>query len=95
MEDTELKSIVTKRQNTPSSLDKDIGLLLDQERENDHVDLSYFGAVLNRFGFPLSIINCLHNLMAFNKIKININAYFMNEIPKLRGFKQGETISCI
>lgn len=33
--------------------------------------------------------------MANNKIKISVNGFFTEEVPKLRGFKQGDPISCI
>ncbi|CEP08993.1 hypothetical protein, partial, partial [Parasitella parasitica] len=85
MEDAELKWTLASQQGTTSNLDRDIGLLLDQEKAYDRVNLSYFRAVLNRFGFPESVVNCLHNLMANNRIQININGYFTDPVAKLRG----------
>jgi exonuclease III len=95
MEDAELRWTLARQQGTTSTLDRDIGLLLDQEKAYDRVNLSYFRAVLNRYGFPVSIVNCIHNLMANNQIKININGYLTDPVAKLRGFKQGDPISCI
>ncbi|GAN11795.1 hypothetical protein MAM1_0979d11396 [Mucor ambiguus] len=95
MEDAELIWSLTRQQGTTSTLDRDIGLLLDQEKAYYRVNLSYFRAVMNRYGFAVSIANCIHNLMANNQINININRYLTDPVAKLRGFKQGDPISCI
>jgi hypothetical protein len=52
-------------------------------------------AVLIRFGFPSTMVDCLYNLMAKDIIKININGFFTEEVLKLRGLKQGDRISPI
>ena len=95
MEDAERRWAIAEQSNTLASLDKDIGLLLDQEKAYDRVNLTYFRAVLRRYGFPESIVQCIYSMMAKNRIKININGYFSDEVLKLRGFKQGDPISCI
>lgn len=51
MEDAELKWVKAEQNGTTATLDCDIGLLLDQEKAYDRINLSYFHAVLNRFGF--------------------------------------------
>lgn len=95
MEDAERRESMAEQTDSLSSLDQDIGLLLDQEKAYDRVNLSYFRPVLDRFGFPPSIIQSLYNLMALNRIKINMNGVFTDEFLKHRGFKQGDPISCI
>lgn len=95
MEDAALKWTLAEQRDSPGMVDRDIGLLLDQEKAYDRVNLSYFRAVLNRFGFPSTFVNCIYNMMAKNRIKININGFFTGEVLKTRGFKQGDPISCI
>ncbi|CEP11740.1 hypothetical protein [Parasitella parasitica] len=34
-------------------------------------------------------------MMTLNPIRINVNGYFTNQVPKLKGFKQGDPMSCI
>ncbi|CEP13066.1 hypothetical protein, partial, partial [Parasitella parasitica] len=95
MEDAERKWHSAAQNDSLTTLDRDIGLLLDQEKAYDRINLSYFRAVLRRFGFPQSIVECLYSLMAHNRIQININGFFSEDVAKLRGFKQGDPISCI
>ncbi|GAN09494.1 hypothetical protein MAM1_0271c09024 [Mucor ambiguus] len=59
MEDAELKWTLASRQDTTSTLDRDIRLLLYQKKAYDRVNLSYFRAVLNWYGFPGDPISCI------------------------------------
>ncbi|KAG1123853.1 hypothetical protein G6F42_010167 [Rhizopus arrhizus] len=95
MEDAQRQYDIAEQQTGTAALDKDIGLLLDQEKAYDRVNLTFFKLVLHHHGFPETIIQCIYNLMALNTIKININGHFTAAIPKLRGFKQGDPLSCI
>lgn len=74
---------------------KAIGLLLDQEKAYDRVNLIYLRTILLRFGFPATIVDCIYKLMANNYIRININGHFTEDIQKLRGLKQGDPLSPI
>jgi hypothetical protein len=73
MEDAHRKKELAHKHGTQPVDGKGIGLLLDQEKANDRVNLDYLKAVLIRFGFPPTMVDCLYNLMAKNIIKININ----------------------
>jgi endonuclease/exonuclease/phosphatase family metal-dependent hydrolase len=95
MEDAQRQNDIADQQSGTANMANDIGLLLDQEKAYDRVNLTYFQLVLKHYGFPESTIHCIYNLMALNTIKININGYFTDSIPKLRGFKQGDPLSCI
>jgi len=78
-----------------SDLDADIGLLLDQEKAYDRVNLDYLNRVLAKFGFPRPLIKCIKKLMGNNLIRINLNGHLSCEIAKLRGLKQGDPLSPI
>ncbi|KAK4518737.1 uncharacterized protein ATC70_008959 [Mucor velutinosus] len=96
MEDAQRKwSIAEQQENDPSfnTLDYDIGLLLDQEKAYDRVNLEYLRKVLGKFGFPRPIIKCISKLMGDNLIRININGHLSTEVAKLRGLKQGDPLS--
>jgi hypothetical protein len=80
---------------TFSELDADIGLLLDQEKAYDRVNLEYLNKVLTKFGFPRQLIKCVKKLMGDNLIKINLNGHLSKEVAKLRGLKQGDPLSPI
>ncbi|KAK4521179.1 uncharacterized protein ATC70_013124 [Mucor velutinosus] len=98
MEDAQRKwSIAEQQENNPtfSTLDSDIGLLLDQEKAYDRVNLEYLTKVLRKFGFPRPLIKCISKLMGDNLIRININGHLSTEVAKLRGLKQGgSSLSC-
>jgi hypothetical protein len=93
MEDARLKWELAKKNGIDG--DFDIGLLLDQEKAYDRINLDYLQQVLEKFGFPSAIITCLYNLLAYNKIKVNVNGYFTDDVHKRRGLKQGDPISPI
>ncbi|CAO0789273.1 unnamed protein product [Mucor circinelloides] len=96
MEDAERTMNLVKQQRIPVRFDpKGIGLSLDQEKAYDRVNLHYLKNALVKYGFPTNIIRCLVNMMGQNQLRININGYFTDDVPKLRGLKQGDPISSI
>jgi hypothetical protein len=95
MEDAHRKKELARMRGIPAVEGNDIGLLLDQEKAYDRVNLTYLKAVLLRFGFPVITVDCINNLMAKNTIKINVNGFFTEEVHKLRGLKQGDPLSPI
>ncbi|GAN11867.1 conserved hypothetical protein, partial [Mucor ambiguus] len=98
MEDAQRKWAIAEQQGddpTFSHLDIDIGLLLDQEKAYDRVNLEYLKKVLAKFGFPRPLIKCINKLMGDNVIRININGHLSSEVAKLRGLKQGDPLSPI
>ena len=98
MEDAQRKwTIAEQKDNDPSfrNLDSDIGLLLDQEKAYDRVNLNYLQKVLKKFGFPQQLIKCIYKLMGDNLIRININGHLSSTVAKLRGLKQGDPLSPI
>lgn len=98
MEDSQRKWSFAKQYGsdpTFSGLDVDIGLLLDQEKAHDRVNLNYLNKVLAKFGFPRQIIKCIKKLMSDNLIRINLNSHLSIEVAKLRGLKQGDPLSPI
>ncbi|CEP17652.1 hypothetical protein [Parasitella parasitica] len=98
MEDAQRKWMVAENSgndNTIDQLDTDIGLLLDQEKAYDRVNLDYMKRVLKKFGFPTKLINCINKLMGDNVIRINLNGHLSTEVAKLRGLKQGDPLSPI
>ena len=98
MEDAQRKWKLAVQQGTDPyfrTIGHDIGLLLDQEKAYDRVNLNYLKKVLRKFGFPKKMIDCVYRLMADNLIRININGYLSEAIPKLRGLKQGDPLSPI
>ncbi|KAG2191466.1 hypothetical protein INT47_003842, partial [Mucor saturninus] len=72
-----------------------IGLLLDQEKAYDRVHPDYLRAVLLRFGYPLTVVDCIGCLFFSTDLQINVNGFLSQCIPQRRGLKQGDPISPI
>ncbi|KAG2192648.1 hypothetical protein INT47_006906 [Mucor saturninus] len=72
-----------------------IGLLLDQEKAYDRVHPDYLRAVLLRFGYPLTVVDCIDRLFFSTDLQINVNGFLSQCIPQRRGLKQGDPISPI
>ncbi|KAG1455886.1 hypothetical protein G6F46_011585 [Rhizopus delemar] len=73
----------------------DIALLLDQEEAYGRVNPSYFRVVILKLGFPSVLINSLIGLFFGNRVRINVNVHFTNEINQCRGLYQGDPLSPI
>lgn len=95
MEDAERTMNLARKNNTPHQLPKAIGLSLDQEKAYDRVNLSYLQCALTKYNFPSALVRCLINMMGQNLLRINVNGYFTDDVPKLRGLKQGDPLSSI
>ncbi|KAG0981226.1 hypothetical protein G6F26_011621 [Rhizopus arrhizus] len=78
-----------------SSDDKNLALLLDQEKAYDRINLHYLEQVMLSCGFPASIENSIITMLANNRIKINVNGFISADVFKRRGLKQGDPISPI
>jgi hypothetical protein len=53
----------------------DLGLLLDQQKAYDMVNLEYLSTVLLHYGFPDTLVNSLYKLFKDNQIRINVNGF--------------------
>ena len=71
----------------------DIALLLDQEKAYDRVHPIYLRRTLLRLNFPVLLVDCLMDLFFGNKVRINVNGYFSEEVHQLRGLRQGDPLS--
>ena len=72
------------------------GLLLDQQKAYDRVNLEYLEQVLLHYGFPLVFVQSLYSLFKYNRIHINVKGVLSTQaVLKSRGLKQGGPISCI
>ncbi|CEP18069.1 hypothetical protein [Parasitella parasitica] len=73
-----------------------LGLLLDQQKAYDRVNLEYLETVLLHYGFPTDLVRTLYVLFKYNCIRTNVNGVVSTrEVSELRGLKQGDPISCI
>jgi hypothetical protein len=86
---------VAQKNKLPHQMPKAIGLSLDQEKAYDRVNLSYLHTALLKYGFPNNLVRCIINMMGQNLLRINVNGFFTDAVPKLRGLKQGDPISSI
>jgi hypothetical protein len=74
----------------------ELGLLLNQQKAYDMVNLEYLRTVLLHYGFPDILVSSLYKFYKENHIKVNVNGFISSTtVPKLRGLKQGDPISCI
>ena len=71
----------------------DIVVLLDQEKAYDRVHPSYLRRTLLHMNFPLSLVDCLMRLFFGNRVKINVNGHFSEEVDQQRGLRQGDPLS--
>ncbi|OBZ81852.1 Transposon TX1 uncharacterized protein [Choanephora cucurbitarum] len=71
----------------------DIVVLLDQEKAYDRVHPSYLRRTLLHMNFPLSLVDCLMRLFFGNRVKINVNGNFSEEVNQQRGLRQGDPLS--
>ena len=70
-----------------------VAVLLDQEKAYDRVHPEYLRLVLQRFGFPLTLVDSLLSLFFGTKISISINGWLGSPISQLRGLRQGDPLS--
>ncbi|KAG2192922.1 hypothetical protein INT47_002761, partial [Mucor saturninus] len=70
-----------------------VAVLLDQEKAYDRVHPDYLRKVLVRFGFPLTLVDCLGTLFFGIEISISINGWLGVPIPQSRGLRQSDPLS--
>lgn len=70
-----------------------VGIMLDNHKAYDRVHPYYLTKVLEKFGIPASIIQCIQNLFFNNEIFVNVNGFLTNPIKQKRGLRQGDAIS--
>ncbi|KAG1045508.1 hypothetical protein G6F43_011259 [Rhizopus delemar] len=70
----------------------DIALLLDQEKAYDRVHSSYLRAAMLKLSFLSVLVNSIIGLFFGNRVWININGHFTNEINQYRGLRQGDPL---
>ena len=64
---------------------KDIGLLLDQEKTYDRIHPSYLIRTLTKFGVPEPFINSIAALFFNTQVRININGHLSDTLTQKRG----------
>ncbi|KAG2192923.1 hypothetical protein INT47_002762 [Mucor saturninus] len=67
-------------------------VLLDQVKAYDRVHPDYLRKVLLRFGFPLTLVDCLATLFFGTEISTSINGWLGMPIPQSRCLRQGVSL---
>ena len=70
-----------------------IALLLDQEKAYDRVHPLYLQLVLERFGFPPTIVSSIVSLFFSTQLSLNINGFHSAPVLQRRGLRQGDPLS--
>ena len=70
-----------------------VAVLLDQEKAYDRIHPEYLRLVLQRFGFPMTLVDSLLSLFFGTKISLSINGWLGSPISQLRGLRQGDPLS--
>ncbi|KAG1340282.1 hypothetical protein G6F62_005477 [Rhizopus arrhizus] len=70
-----------------------IALFLDQEKDYHRVHPSYLRSVLPQFGFPTVLVNSLIGLFFDNRVRVNINGHFTDEVTQSCSLRQGDPLS--
>ncbi|CDH61168.1 hypothetical protein RO3G_01611 [Lichtheimia corymbifera JMRC:FSU:9682] len=76
-----------------SSSHSQVAVLLDQEKAYDRVHPEYLKRVLERFGFPSSLIFSLVSLFFGTRIHVSINGWLGAPFTQGRGLRQGDPLS--
>jgi hypothetical protein len=92
-EDAHFKNEIANKGKAPEG--HNIGILLDQEKAYDRVNMDYLRKALAGFGFSVTIIDCVYNPLEYNTINVSINGYFMGRVRKERGLQQDDPLSSI
>ncbi|KAG1141760.1 hypothetical protein G6F37_002808 [Rhizopus arrhizus] len=71
----------------------EITLLLDQGKTYDRVHPSYLKSVLLKFRSSSTLVNSIIGLFFGNRVCININRHFTEEVDQCRGHRQGDLLS--
>ena len=72
-----------------------VGMMLGNYKTYDRVHPYYLTKVLEKSGFPESIIQCIQNLFFNNEIFASVNGFTTNPIKQKRGPRQGDAISSL
>lgn len=70
-----------------------VAVLLDQEKAYDRVHPDYLCEVLQRFGFPATIVQTLRSLFFDTSISLSINGFLGKSFTQRRGLRQGDPLS--
>lgn len=74
-------------------LDRNVAVLLDQEKAYDRVNTTYLAMVLHQFGFPVSLVASISNLFFSTRIFVSINGWSGSSFTQSRGLRQGDSLS--
>lgn len=71
-----------------------IALLLDQNKAYDRIHPDYLSQVMEAFGIPSTITQCIISLFFTTQIQINVNGHItQTPFTQLRGLRQGDPLS--